>query len=779
MERIAIELVLPGRKRLLLVGRKDGSEAGGVLTVRLEPAPSNSPDVLAALTQLAPEPELSTGQFSDIPLPPPHRPAVGDSSIEINLEEEIGDALDSMFSSQEENSGEKASLREVRVTRGGAAASSARVTIGEEIDVRSALSDQDPHSMAGDRSGIASALPPLAASTGSQVETELRSASPGGVGIESDSERVGGSESHSSGSYSVSSMNGQVVAGPARSPHPERLRRESEPSIPAVGDQKAPKPKPKPRDRAVPKRRPRRKAPSAGKKWSGKNPPMVGIDFGTSYTCVGILRAGLELIPGPDGNVLMPSVVSFPAPGEVIIGTEARRRMAGEAQWTISSPKRLLARPYKDPMVGSFLGTLAMRTFAGTDKFIRFEAHRQIYSVTDICAMILAELRERAEKYLEVPVRKAIFAVPVAYGSLQRTALEQAARQAGLQVGGMLTEPSAALLAHGFRGKAGMVAVYDFGGGTFDFCVVEVSATSFRVICAGGDPWLGGDDFDTKFASVVADKFWKEHGVDVRNRAVEWQRLLFAVERTKRKLSDSTAAPVHVPKLISTLEGEKSLEYTVSRVQFDQIVAELVAQSISVAKRVMEQGGVVPEQIDTVVMTGGTSLIPCVREAVTRFFGKEPMVGDSELAVVRGAALRAAELSGQSTASTSAGGRQLMEVAGRTIAISVDGADIDLLFERSTPLPAEVRKTFHTTRDNQTELGVVLYEVPTTKVDRRQVLGQLRYRGLEPGPAGGSKVDLVFHLDKDGVLHVSANIGGHVVERTIRVAQGRKSQTYG
>jgi molecular chaperone DnaK len=498
--------------------------------------------------------------------------------------------------------------------------------------------------------------------------------------------------------------------------------------------------------------------------------PVVGIDFGTSYSSIALMRAGLEIIPDETGDPLLPSVISFPKQGETLIGWDARKRMGGEAQFTIVSPKRLLGRLYKDPQVAQLIGGLAFRTFAGTDKFVRFEAHGEIYSVTDICAMILGKLRERACRYLDAEVSKSVFAVPVGFGTLQRSALEVAARKAGLEPVGLVTEPSAAVLAHGFRSQRGVVVVYDFGGGTFDFSVLEVSETAFQVLCAGGDPWLGGDDFDNTMASHLADRFWKETGVDLRNRAVEWQALLFACEHAKRILSTKSAAEVRVDNLLHTSKGAKGLRYKVSRKEFNKLAAPLVEKSITISKQVMQQAGISEKQIDGVVLTGGTSMIPAVRDAVAKCFKRKPAPGDPDLAVVRGASLRAAELSGEAVGDTSMGGRTLKEVAGRTVGAGPKGGRVVTLFERDTPVPAEVFKAFYTQYDNQTEMVIGLYEESKSRVDESRTIGHLRYKGLRAAPAGQARIDFTFVLDEDGILHVTALVEGKEYEKSIRLS---------
>jgi molecular chaperone DnaK len=497
--------------------------------------------------------------------------------------------------------------------------------------------------------------------------------------------------------------------------------------------------------------------------------PIVGIDFGTTYSSVAVMRAGLEVIPDENGELQMPSVVSFPRPGEIIIGAEARARMAGEAQWTIASPKRLLGRLYKDPQVSQLVGGLAFRTFAGSDKFVRFEAHNEIYSVTDICAMILSKLRERACRFLNAEVSKAVFTVPVGFGTLQRSALELAARQAGLEVVGMLTEPSAGVLSHGFRGRRGLVGVYDFGGGTFDFCLLEISETAFQVLCAGGDPWLGGDDLDYALANELADNFWNDTAVDLRTRAVEWQRLIFGCERAKRELSSKKEAEIRLDDLLFTSQGKKGLRTKVSRKDFLRLIKPLIEKSLAVTDKVLGQAKIPPKKVDAVVLTGGTSLIPAVRDAVTEYFGKKPVIGDPNLAVAKGAALRGAELGGEAIAETSMGGRTLREVAGRTIGAGIRGKAAETLFDRNTPLPAEVRHTFHTTEDGQTEMVIALYEESKSRIDESRTIGHLRYKGLRPAPAGQGRVDFVFILDEDGMLHVSAMVEGKQFDKSIKL----------
>jgi molecular chaperone DnaK len=494
---------------------------------------------------------------------------------------------------------------------------------------------------------------------------------------------------------------------------------------------------------------------------TGRQETVVGIDFGTSYSSVALLGdGGLELVP-IDGDVMMPSVVSFPAPGEVLVGAEARARLAGSAQWTVVSPKRLLGRLYKDQSAQRLFAGLAFRTFAGSDRYLRLEAHGQIYSAQDICAEILKVLRTRASEHLGQDVTSAVLAAPVGFGSLQRSALEQAARQAGLKVEMIVSEPTAAVLAQGFPSDwTGRIAVYDFGGGTFDFSVLEVDAESYRELCSGGDPWLGGDDFDICVAGQLADAFERGTQVDLRSRAVEWQKLIFAAESAKRQLSEFDHAEVRVDDLIITREGTKGLSSRVTTAAFEQLTAPLVKRSINVAERVLHQARLTPKDVDAVLMTGGTSLIPCVQRAVRELFGAEPVISEPHLAVVQGTAVQAAARSGADVARAVLRGRELHAVVGRTIGAGVEGGHVETIFERDTSIPATKRHRFFTVTGGEPTMTIRLYEQVTSRVDQSRPLGKVLLKGLRGLAAGEEYVDVTFTLGENGVLAVNATVDG-------------------
>ena len=533
-ERMAIQLVLPDGQRLLMLAKPMQRMSGGVLELEVEDAPANPAVLVQALSAAA-----TASPKVEPPLPEPARPKVSRSGkgTEEMLPASISPTLESEL-------------------------------LKEPFD--------DPPS----RSEPSTPSP-------SEVMPDIPAADPDAMELQTQVSVSGTADSgEPDGYHEIDLPMGDTDSG---SFAPLSAMATAEAPLPGLdaGGSSAGSLLPEP-DAEPPKKKAKRPDRSTARTPKSSKPaPVVGIDFGTSYSSVAVYRGGeFHTIP-IDGDLQMPSVISFPEPDKVLIGAEARRRMAGEAQWTISSPKRLLGRPYKDPQVSQHIGGLAFRTFAGSDKFTRFEAHGEIYSVTDLGAMILRTLKEQASEHLQTNVTKAVFAVPVGHGSIQRSALELAARQAGLEVVGLLTEPSASVISHGFHGKKKTLAVYDFGGGTFDFCVLKVQDTAYQVVCAGGDSWLGGDDFDTAMGDHLADLFWNETSVDLRTRAVEWQALLFACEEAKRKLSKRYSAAIRLDDLLFTSEGRKGLNYKMSRREFTKLIRGLVDKSITCTDKVM------------------------------------------------------------------------------------------------------------------------------------------------------------------------------------------------
>jgi len=375
--------------------------------------------------------------------------------------------------------------------------------------------------------------------------------------------------------------------------------------------------------------------------------PIVGIDLGTTYTSVAVVQGSkVAVIPHPDGSKVTPSVVSFPARGEIVVGEAARARIATDPAHTIISPKRLLGRPYRDREVQTFLGQSAYRSQPAPDGTTVIEIWQQPYAIPQICAGLLAEVRDLAVRHLKRPIRRAVIAVPVSFDDARISAVRKAAKMAGLEMVASIDEPSAAALANRYvPGFGGVIGIYDFGGGTFDFSLVDVRATSFRVLATAGDPWLGGDDLDLVLAEAAANQFWRQHKVDLRKQAVEWQRLRVACEQAKRELSTADSAVIRVPQVLRTVSGMIDLELAIDRPTLGRAAAALVGRSLAVCDKALARAGLTAKDLTAVYLCGGTTHAPAVREAVARHFRVPLRAGVApEQAVCLGAAIQGSHL---------------------------------------------------------------------------------------------------------------------------------------
>lgn len=388
-----------------------------------------------------------------------------------------------------------------------------------------------------------------------------------------------------------------------------------------------------------PPTKPLARSPSAG--------PIIGIDLGTTNSSVAaVVGQKVSLLGFSDGAKFMPSVVSFERDGTPVVGQEARRRIATAPMRTISSPKRVLGRGYSEREVQTFVGQTAYRCSEGPDGSITVEIAGKQYAIPQIISYILRELRDLAEARLGERVEQAVVSVPISFEEHRIEALRRAGKLAGLEVVAVIDEPSAAALANRFDPNfGGVVGVYDFGGGTFDFSVVDVSRGDFQVLATAGDTWLGGDDFDRVLAEAAANQFWRQHKVDLRNQAMEWQRLLFACEKAKRHLSATDRSVISVPDVLRTAEGMIGLNLTINRSILDRACAAIIQRSLDTCDEALALLGMRPSELSTVYLSGGTTYVPAVREALARHFGVEVRTGvPPEHAVCLGAAIHAAQV---------------------------------------------------------------------------------------------------------------------------------------
>lgn len=378
---------------------------------------------------------------------------------------------------------------------------------------------------------------------------------------------------------------------------------------------------------------------------------VFGIDYGTTYSSIAVVQEGRAfVIPDEAGRLLVPSIVSYPGGGGVLVGWDARALVASDPGHTVHSAKRLLGRRMSEMEVANHLAQQPYASSAGPDDQVLLTIGPTHVSVPQIAAEILRLLKRTAERSVGLAVEDVVLTVPVTWGSAQRNALRKAVALAGLRAVGLVEEPAAAGLAYGFaEEKNEIVAAYDFSGGTFDFTVMDISRESVRILASAGDPWLGGDDFDLVLAKDVANQFWKEHKIQLQHRLVEWQQLIWACESAKRALTGADRVVLAVPAIARTASGPIDLRTEITRARFESLCGELVARSLAIVEQALRETELEAWNVGQVVLTGGCTRIPMVRTAVSRFFERE--IGahvNPDEAVALGAAVQGARLARQS-----------------------------------------------------------------------------------------------------------------------------------
>jgi molecular chaperone DnaK len=376
--------------------------------------------------------------------------------------------------------------------------------------------------------------------------------------------------------------------------------------------------------------------------------PAVGIDFGTSFTRVAVFAGGrAELLTDDEGQAVAPSIVSWPDGGGCLVGWDARARVGVDPRRTVTSVKRLLGRRWDDPNIQGYLHDALLTTEKGPNEQLLVCVGDQKLGVPEICSLIIKRACEMAQRRLGVPVTRAVLSMPVTFGPAEQAGLKRAAQLAGVEVLGLIEEPMAAALAYDYGKSANeIIAVYDFGGGTFDFTVLDVTNEVFRVVATRGDGWLGGDDFDLAFGKWAADQFWRATKVELRQRAVEWQRLLVASEEAKRQLTATETAVISVPNACLAPQAY-DLRLPVDRPLLEELCGPLVARSLEVCEEALDAAGLAPREVSRVVLAGGVTHVPLVQERVARFFERDiDTVVSPDAAVAEGTAIHAARLTG-------------------------------------------------------------------------------------------------------------------------------------
>jgi molecular chaperone DnaK len=505
----------------------------------------------------------------------------------------------------------------------------------------------------------------------------------------------------------------------------------------------------------------------------------VGIDLGTSNSCVAIARGRtVEVLPNSYGERITASVVAFHEDGSVQVGNAARANLILDPQNTVASAKRLIGRYSFSEEVKKARAICAYKILDGPGHSVRIQIRDELYSLPEISAMVLKEMKQIAEAKLGQPVTKAVITVPAYFNDNQRQATKDAGKIAGLEVLRLLNEPTAAALAYGFgKGLSQKVAIYDFGGGTFDISILEIGKDVFEVLATCGDTYLGGDDFDDRIIDLLADEFVSQHGTNLRSDIYALEKLKAAAEAAKRTLSVEEQAEIRIPDIAKDAQNNSiSIERVLTTTEFESLVGDLVLRTFKVCDEALQQAGMVARDLDGVILVGGPTRLPLIRNHVRTYFQQEPRTDvDPDEVVAMGASIHAASLVGDVVTEEAAGGGAfLLDVTPLSLRIGVAGGLAETVIERNTPVPIEQTRTFTTTQDNQERVQIRVYQGESRRAEENELLGQFDFSGFRKAPRGGVRIDVTFEINADGILNVQAKDQetGKVAATTLTYSSG-------
>ncbi len=514
----------------------------------------------------------------------------------------------------------------------------------------------------------------------------------------------------------------------------------------------------------------------------------MGIDLGTSNSCVAIVEDGVpKVIANEWGERTHASVVSFLDEGSVVVGNDAKKHIVTNYRNTVYSAKRLIGRYFFSEEVKKAQAICSYEVVEGQNNSVRLKVRDKQYSVPEISAMILKEMRAIVEAHVGHSVTKAVITVPAFFNDSQRQETKNAGRIAGLEVLRILNEPTAAALAYGFGQNINQkVVIYDLGGGTFDVSILQIGEDVFEVLATAGDTYLGGDDFDDRIIAWMVKTFSEQHSIDLRKDRHAFAKIKEAAERAKIELSENDNVVIHVPLVYTDKDGfSHDLEMTLTRPMFNQMVMDLVQRTFKVCDEAMQSARLTPGEIDGVILVGGPTRLPIIRNSVRHYFQREPNIDvDPDLVVALGAAIQADALLDASTNTF------LLDVTPQTLRLGTVGGFTEPIIEKNTAIPIDRTRTFVTARDNQDKVKIKVFQGEQRKQEECQLLGEFEFGGLRPAPRGDVKIEVTFEIDTDGIVNVSARdmetgqkasttitLSGGMSDADIAAAQQRTAET--
>ncbi len=502
---------------------------------------------------------------------------------------------------------------------------------------------------------------------------------------------------------------------------------------------------------------------------------VIGIDLGTTNSCVAVMDGKTpKVIENAEGMRTTPSIVALTDDGERLVGQPAKRQAVTNPEKTIFAVKRLIGRRYDDPTVEKDKKLVPYKIVKAGNGDAWVEADGKPYSPSQISAFILQKMKETAEAHLGQKVDQAVITVPAYFNDAQRQATKDAGKIAGLEVLRIINEPTAAALAYGLdKTKQGTIAVYDLGGGTFDVSILEIGDGVFEVKSTNGDTFLGGEDFDMRLVSYLADEFQKEQGIDLRNDKLALQRLKEAAEKAKIELSSTTQTEINLPFITADATGPKHLTMKLTRAKFEALVDDLMQKTIEPCRKALKDAGLSAAEINEVVLVGGMTRMPKVQEVVKQFFGKEPHKGvNPDEVVAIGAAIQAGVLQGDVKDVL------LLDVTPLSLGIETLGGVFTRIIERNTTIPTKKSQVFSTAEDNQGAVTIRVFQGEREMAADNKALGQFDLMGIPPAPRGMPQIEVTFDIDANGIVNVSAKDKATNKEQQIRIqASGGLSES--